>query len=241
MAYEDYPKEFIDLANSVESKRPRTIIQHILKYGSITTEEIEDVYGYKHPPRAIRDVKEHGLPIVMKMVSKGGKRMAQYSFGDPKDINRSSKTSGRKNISKSVRDALIAKYGPVDFIYLEKTDPKDLQVDHRIPYEIAGEAGDMDDVDRFMLLSASANRLKSHACENCPNWSTRDRNVCLSCFWAYPENYTHVACRSECVLPIVLTDDDDIRHWQELSRKIGRREAMGTVKGFISKGLREGF
>jgi hypothetical protein len=33
---EKYPQEFLDLLNSVESKRSRTVIQHILKYEFIT-------------------------------------------------------------------------------------------------------------------------------------------------------------------------------------------------------------
>jgi hypothetical protein len=47
----------------VTAKRPKTVIGHILKHGQITTEELKNLYGYNHPPRAARDVKEHGIPI----------------------------------------------------------------------------------------------------------------------------------------------------------------------------------
>lgn len=60
----DYPKEFLDLLESVSDKRPRTVIQHILKNGYITTQELKDDYGYNHPPRAARDVRELGIPLV---------------------------------------------------------------------------------------------------------------------------------------------------------------------------------
>ena len=60
----EYPKEFLDLLESVTAKRPRTVIQHILKNGYITSEELKDVYGYNHPPRAVRDVREYGIPLV---------------------------------------------------------------------------------------------------------------------------------------------------------------------------------
>ena len=33
----NYPKDFLDLLNSVEAKRPRTVIQHILQHGFIVT------------------------------------------------------------------------------------------------------------------------------------------------------------------------------------------------------------
>ena len=58
-----YPKEFLDLIRSVTSKRPKTVIDHILKNEFITTEELKNLYGYNHPPRAVRDVREHGIPI----------------------------------------------------------------------------------------------------------------------------------------------------------------------------------
>lgn len=239
MPREDYPQDFLDLLDSVKSKRPKTIIQHILAHGSITSEQIEEIYGYKHPPRAIRDVKEEGIPIVTTMVTRNGRRMAEYTFGDPYEMNASMKSSGRKRISKEVKERLIAEHGAIDFIYLERMDPKDLQVDHRIPYEIADDSGGMDDSERFMLLSASANRLKSYACENCLNWTKRDKDVCRCCFWAYPEDYTHVACRRECVIPVMLTDEQDIQGWNRLRKKMGDVAAKGEVTRLVSERLRK--
>lgn len=55
-----YPLEFLELLESVKAKRPRTVIQHILQHDQITTEELKNTYGYNHPPRAIRDVREQG-------------------------------------------------------------------------------------------------------------------------------------------------------------------------------------
>ena len=57
------PQSFIDKLNSVPNKRPATVIRHILEHGYITTEELKDIYGYNHPPRAIRDVREQGILI----------------------------------------------------------------------------------------------------------------------------------------------------------------------------------
>lgn len=59
----DLPQTFIDLCQSVTAKRPKTVINHILEYGFITTEELKVRYGYNHPPRAVRDVREHGIAI----------------------------------------------------------------------------------------------------------------------------------------------------------------------------------
>jgi len=49
------PKEFIKLCKKVTAKRPRVVIDHLLKHGHITTEELKSLYGYDHPPRAARE------------------------------------------------------------------------------------------------------------------------------------------------------------------------------------------
>lgn len=48
-----YPKEFLDLCESVTAKRSKTVIEHILKNGHITTEELKENYGYNHPPERL--------------------------------------------------------------------------------------------------------------------------------------------------------------------------------------------
>lgn len=79
----NYSKEFLELLNSVKEKRPRTVIDHILKYGFITTEDLKDKYGYNHPPRAIRDVREHGIPLITYRVEgSDGRKIGAYKFGE---------------------------------------------------------------------------------------------------------------------------------------------------------------
>ncbi len=187
------PKTFVELCRSVTGKRPRTVIDHLLKHGQITTEELKNVYGYNHPPRAVRDVKEHGIAIERVSVTGGdGRKIAAYRFADPK-IVRLRKGSGRTGLSKNIKDALIAKYGCKCFIYVEEMPATELQIDHRVPYEVGGESETME-LEEFMLLSGSANRAKSWSCEHCENWrNLKKREICLSCYWAYPENHTHIA------------------------------------------------
>lgn len=207
----EYPKEFLELLESVTAKRPRTVIQHILKNGYITSEELKDVYGYNHPPRAVRDVREYGIPLVTYRVQgSDGRKIAAYKFGDPHEVqNALSKTAGRTVLSKALKQALIEKYGARCFIYLEEMDESKLQVDHRVPYEIGGEH-DEKDIDYFMLLSPSANRAKSWTCEHCENWETKNPSFCMRCYWAHPEDYDHVAGKPEKLVSIVFTGDSDI-------------------------------
>ena len=101
MSNTNYPKEFIELLQSVKGKRPKTVIDHILKYGQITTEELKDTYGYNHPPRAVRDVRERGIPLkTFRTTGSDGRKIAAYKFGDPSEV-RAAQLSGRTAFSSS--------------------------------------------------------------------------------------------------------------------------------------------
>ena len=234
----EYPKEFLDLLQSVKAKRPQTVIKHILEHGFITSEELKNTYGYNHPPRAVRDVREHGIPIITyRVTGSDGRNIAAYKFGDPTDIqNNLSKAAGRTVLSKALKQALIDKYGSKCFIYLETMDKEVLQVDHRIPYEIGGEH-DEKDIDYYMLLSPSANRAKSWTCEHCENWKKKDRSFCLRCFWAYPENYDHIAGKFEKVISLVFTDDE-IDDYYKLIELSGEKAAQEVIKKIIHEHLK---
>lgn len=179
------------------AKRPRIVIEHILQHGQITTQELKEIYGYNHPPRAIRDVREQGIPIVMfRVTGTDGRKIAAYRFGLPSEV-RTTRLSGRTAFSSNLKKVLAEKYGSRCNIYLEPFPVQELQIDHRIPFEIAGEnkGNFSEDITDYMLLCASANRAKSWSCENCPNWRVRDTSACKSCYWDHPESYTHIAMR----------------------------------------------
>ncbi len=75
----EYSKKFMKLCRSVTAKRPKIVIEHIIKYGQITTEELKEKYGYNHPPRAVRDVREHGIPIeTFRVTGSDGRKIAAY-------------------------------------------------------------------------------------------------------------------------------------------------------------------
>ena len=118
MRKQAYPPQFLKLLRGVKAKRPKTVIQHILEHGQITTEELKDIYGYNHPPRAIRDVREQGIPIItFRVTGTDGRKIAAYKFGDPSEA-RAAKLSGRTAFSSDLKSALMEKYGPRCNIYL---------------------------------------------------------------------------------------------------------------------------
>ena len=228
-----YPKEFLDLLNSVQKKRPRTVIQHILEHGYVTTEELKNDYGYNHPPRAARDVRELGIPLVtFQTKDSEGRSIGAYKFGDPRGAtNLLSKTSGRTTLSKMLKQALVEKYGARCFVYCESMDESLLQVDHRIPYEIAGEQ-DEGEIDTFMLLSPSANRSKSWSCEHCENWERKDKQFCKKCFWAYPDDYEHIAGKDEKAVMVVF-QKDEAGDYNQLVEISGKSRMQDTIKGIV--------
>lgn len=197
-------KESLD---KVVAKRARIVIDHILAHGFITTEDIAN-YGYNHPPRAIRDVREHGIPIeTYSIKSSTGKNIAAYKFGDPEDIQ-DHKMGGRQVFSKDLTNLLYINGNNRCFICGHKYEKRYLQIDHRVPYEIAGDATDQNEHNAFMLLCGTCQRKKSWSCEQCENWTNKDENHCLTCYWATPEDYKHIAGEQVQRAELTFSGDD---------------------------------
>lgn len=231
-------KEILDRLNSITERRPATVIQHIIKHGFITTEEITNKYGYEHAPRAARDVRERGINLeTYRVKSSDGRSIAAYKFGNPVFTdNKISKVAGRTALSQALKKALIDKYGAVCFIYLQPMEERLLQVDHRVPYEIGGEQSD--NIDCYMLLSPSANRAKSWTCEHCPNWTIKNVRFCKNCFWAHPENYSHIAGKEERQIIITFTDNE-IDDYNHLISLVGQDQAENKIKELISEFIKK--
>lgn len=83
----ELPFSFLEALDAVKQKRTRVIIDHLLQHGQITTEEIREIHGYSHPPRAVRDVREHGILLeTFRATHSDGRSIAAYRFGDPADL-----------------------------------------------------------------------------------------------------------------------------------------------------------
>ncbi|HCH1007099.1 TPA: hypothetical protein NKP54_004038 [Vibrio parahaemolyticus] len=217
--------KILELANKITAKRAKTVIDHIIKHGSISTEELKDVYGYDHPPRAARDVRECGIPLeTFKVTDKHGRRIGAYRFGDPSKIE-GHKLGGRQTFSKNLKQTLIDMFGERCAISGINYKSRYLQIDHRIPYEVAGDdVAEESDPEKFMLLSGTAQRQKSWECEQCPNLrGAKSKAVCSSCYWAYPTSYTHAATVPIRLLNIGFSgqDADIYDHLNEESNRTG--------------------
>lgn len=210
--------DFVVACQRVAAARPRRVIDHILKYGVITTEDLATTYGYEHPPRAARDVKENGIPLKSYRVRSPttGRSITAYTFDTNAKI-RANRIGGRGQFKKEFRDELLAKQGAVDALTKHPADASTLQIDHRIPYEVGGDEGE--DVEDYMLLDPSSQRRKSWACEACENWKVlRDSDICRRCYWAFPDKFTHVAMRPERRVDISWSDAE-VEQYEKLVRE----------------------
>jgi hypothetical protein len=217
---------------AVTAKRARTFLDHVLKHGKVTTDELKRVYGYSHPPRAARDVREEGIPLLTTSEpGPDGRAMAVYTIDE--SVQFYSTKAGRRAFPKSLKDALLARDGERCALCGGRFPPGALQVDHRIPYEVGGDADTIDGAD-FMLVCGSCNRAKSWSCEHCPNWTAKVLATCGSCLWASPLAYAHVATDNKRRLDVVW-EGDEVGDYDELAK---RGDVRAAVKELVRRTLR---
>jgi 5-methylcytosine-specific restriction endonuclease McrA len=210
MTKKSIPPDLKKRIDAVKKKRPKTVLEHIVKYGHITTEELKDRYGYDHPPRAARDVREEGIPLeTFRVPNKDGKKIGAYRLGDESKI-RDDQLSGRKVFSKEFKEALIGAQGSKCAVCSTQYEDRYLQVDHKVPYEVSGDSASSErELDDYMLLCGSCNRAKSWSCEHCENWQTsHEPGICKGCYWASPCEYHHVATKEIRRWDIVWVDEE---------------------------------
>jgi hypothetical protein len=231
MSASDYPPEFLAKLEQVTGKRARFVVDFILQHGSITTEDLAQA-GYEHPPRAVKDVRDQGIPLITSYTtSSQGKRIARYRFGDPSEV-RQGRIGGRKQFSKRFKARLYAEVEGKCAICNGTFEGRELQVDHRVPYEIAGDVDFSEEsTDPYMLLCGSCNRAKSWSCEHCPNWQIRVETICLNCYWAFPLAYRHVATR-EVRRTDILWEPDELETYQaaESAAQASHTTVAQTIK-----------
>lgn len=228
--------EFLERLNSVKAKRARIVIDHILQHGQITTEELKTLYGYDHPPRAIQDVRDNGIPLKRLTVKSSSNRsIAAYTFDTSATIE-GDKVGGRTAFPKQFKDKLYAASSGRCALCNGQFEARMLQIDHRVPYEIAGDvAPAKPGTIGYMLVCGSCNRTKSWSCEHCHNWSKKDQALCLSCYWAYPTDYEHIALQQMRRADIVWQGNESDQY--DEIRAAANRENL-TVPQYIKSVLK---
>lgn len=226
MTEHGYPQEFLQRLQAVSNLRPRRVIDHILEHGFVTTEELRTIYGYEHPPRAARDVREQGIPLdTFRVRTTQGRSIGAYRFADPSRA-RFDRIGGRRAFPKGFKDRLLEESGYRCRICSQIYEGRHLQIDHRVPYEVSGEPTSGERVaQEYMLLCGSCNRAKSWSCEHCPNWlEEKSPDICNTCYWGRPESYRHIALREVRRLDIVWAEEE-VKYYQGLRE---RAEELGS-------------
>ena len=235
---QEYPEEFLEYIKLIKNKRAKIVIEHIIKHGSITTEELEKTYNYKHAPRAARDVREAGIPLVtFNKKSSDGKSIAAYKFGDLTKLQ-TSRIKGRIVFPKEFKEKLNELNNGRCFVCNGKFEERYLQVDHKVPYEVAGDDSSKErNINEFMLLCGSCNRAKSWSCEHCGNWhEDKNLNTSISCYWGNPNDYTHIALKKIRRIDIQW-EEKDVEYFDELKKvaKKNKIELPQLIKEILSR------
>lgn len=224
------PKKLLDRITAVTNKRARFVLDAIIKNGLITTEELSQA-GYDHPPRAAQDARDLGFRLkTIKVKHSNGRSIAAYVFDEGElEVDK----TGRRLLSKKERDALISAAGRKCQIC---GAVHNLQVDHRIPYEVAGESL-RDEPKPYQILDGACNRKKSWDCEHCHNWLVLKKlDTCRTCYWASPEAYSHIAMKQERRADLVWIGDE-VNSFERLKAEADRhqRSIADQIKTVVDK------
>lgn len=208
--------ELLAAIEKVTAKRAKTVLEHILEYGFVTTEDLAR-YNYEHAPRAARDVREHGIELeTFRVKSSNGRSIAAYRLVD--NVAGDNNKSGRKNFSKKFKQVLLKENGNKCSLCGGEFLETILQIDHKVPYEVSGDRHEERNLEDFMLLCPSCNRGKSWTCEHCKNWSTMKMpSMCQICMFASPNKYEHIAMKEKRSLTLVW-EATEVQHYESLER-----------------------
>jgi len=203
------PPELLSLIENITAKRAKTVLDHIRMHEYITNVELNQTYGYDHPPRAIRDVRENGIPLEsFKIPGPDGRKITAYRFPTNLKIEEG-KGGGRRIFSKQFKQTLLAQTGEQCKLCGGKFSGRLLQIDHKVPYEISGDKSGTLNPEEFMLVCGSCNRTKSWECEHCDNWKNHKLiSICHTCMLASPDNYEHIAMRQKRRLTFNWNEDE---------------------------------
>ena len=194
-------------AIAVASVRPLRVLYECCVNGGISTEDLTSRYGYNQPPRAARDLREMGFNLRTKFSkTSDNRRMAVYFIDD---FNSFHEKEGRTIFSKAEKQQLVARDGSRCYYCRGTFSPNELQIDHRVPYEVAGNVlHDAEGLNALILVCSSCNRSKSWSCESCSNFAEKDIQVCQTCYWHEPASYKHVRGRKAILVNFVLNEEE---------------------------------
>ena len=89
--------------------------------------------------------------------------------------------------------------------------PNELQIDHRVPFEVAGNVlHQSEGINALILVCSSCNRSKSWTCESsCNNFNAKDADFCKTCYWYNPDSYLHIGGKKKAIVNLSFDEGED--------------------------------
>jgi hypothetical protein len=208
---------FIEVLLAPMSKRARFVRDAILRSGAVTALHIKQVYS--NETMAVCDLAQTGVPLERRRErSPSGRTTTCYTL-DPVEFQM--RQEARACLSEKSRAALFERYGYMCAV-CGHAHKRTLQADHRVPYRIVGNTrARMVGIDAFQALCPTCNTAKHWRCATCPTAESGDVDGpigCQLCYWASPNNYTHIAGKPERRVVLVATRPEELQALTEVVR-----------------------
>jgi hypothetical protein len=205
--------------------REKGVLAIYLRQGFITKQDCTDA-GFDVV--VTRDLTKHGLVFG----DQGGRIYLDFGLSNER---LASSTGGFQTLPARKRDEFLRESHLTCALCRCQFEKKRLCGDHRVPHRVAGNRlTEQEGMLAYQVLCYTCNNRKQKACAACPNQQTkRDIEMCRSCFWAYPDTYTHVAGQPERRLEIVLQGleaDVLLTRLQESARANGRTLSKEVIE-----------
>lgn len=207
--------DFLTCLMGPMGKRGQHLRDLLLEKERVSTYEIQQ--RYSSATRVASDLLAIGLTLKKESEkSEDGKVRTLYSL-DPSGFVCAQEA--RQSIPGRIRVEVIGQATGCRLCGTQ-VEKRVFQVDHRVPFCLVGNRlAQQEGVGAFQALCPSCNTAKSHACKRCPD---PKEESCRTCYWAYPEDYRHIAGKTERRLVLVARTPDELKRLGEI--EAGARE-----------------
>ena len=239
---EEYVKDIYDNLYP----RAKAAADLLMNKGIITKYDFESTnVPISQAPRAIRDLKDHGIPIkTLERVNvpQSKSKVSQYTFGDVADITVANKY-GRMYNPTGMKDRLAKLHGNVCVFCGKELSGKDRELDHKLPVNIFGDLSPVERLnpDNYQLVCRKCNRLKREATSHGAFDDRQDgMEVVEHNYWYDPVQYRKNKSDSLFAQSIVIWNtNNDLRLYKEVSQyaKESNKSFQNSLKDIVKIGL----
>lgn len=169
-----------------ESKRAKVCVKLMSDGEWYSAQRITELTGYRHPNRAMTDVRQSGYEVQSRFVqTSDGKRVVEWKLASPVPTKPLKK---RIALTKTEMETIFKRDNYTCALCKNKYDSDFLRVDHKEPISRSRRGNDFsktdpDWMDRFQTLCLICNYEKREICKNC------QRDSCVSCELYDPQKY----------------------------------------------------